>query len=277
MPAFGVPFAGQKFDASGVVQVPGSDSVVFVDDSRPFEVLMMSVDESGRQVGAIRPVRIGAGVDSPEGITTDGTHFYVVGSQAEPRKGPRNALARFTLDPNTGTASSVTVIADFRAWLISKLPELRSVAFLEDDEGGIKVEGIAWDPNKKRLLLALRSPLINGHALIVPLKMIDAAGLFAAANLEIDGGRPLQVFLGESGLRDIQFDARLNAFLLISVQNIKRGASALWEWDGSSAQARQRAQLDSAMEPDGITQVKTGSQEFIFIVGDESRYLRLDY
>jgi hypothetical protein len=181
------------------------------------------------------------------------------------------------MDQNSQSATNVSVIPNFRAWLIGKLPELKPLALLEGDEGGVKVEGIAWDAKGKRLLLGLRSPVINGHALIVPLKLRDAAGPFTAENLEIEGGQPIRVFLKESGICDIQFDPKLNTFLLISRQNIRRGTFSLWEWDGTSSQAKERMQLDSTMQPDGITQVKTADQEFMFIVGDESRYLRVDY
>jgi hypothetical protein len=38
---------------------------------------------------------------------------------------------------------------------------------------GLNVEGVAWDRQKRRLLLGLRSPVVNGHALVVPLKLRD--------------------------------------------------------------------------------------------------------
>ncbi|MEW6212530.1 MAG: DUF3616 domain-containing protein [Acidobacteriota bacterium] len=274
----GVPFLGQKFEASGVVHLPGTDTVVFVDDSREFEVFMMQINDAGQQVGAVRSVRLGAGIEDLEGITYDGTYFYVVGSQSEPEKGAANAIARFTMDQNSLAVSNLSVIPNFRSLLLSRVAEFRGTSHLEGDDGGLNIEGIAWDPEGKRLMLGLRSPILNGQALILPVGLRDAGGPFTADNLQLDA-RPIPLFLEQSGIRDIQYDSRLKSFLLISgaPENVRRGIFAVWEWDGRSSQPRQRALLDSRMKPEGITQAKVGDRDFIFIVCDENRYVRLDY
>jgi hypothetical protein len=127
-------------------------------------------------------------------------------------------------------------------------------------------------------MLGLRSPILNGQALILPVAFRDASGPFTADNLQFDA-RPIPLFLEQSGIRDIQYDSRLKSFLLISgaPENVRRGIFAVWEWDGRSSQPRQRALLDSRMKPEGITQAKVGDKDFIFIVCDENRYVRLDY
>ncbi len=276
---FGVPFLGEKFEASGVVHLPGTDTVVFIDDSRSFEVFTMRINDAGQQVGAVRSVRLGAGIENPEGITFDGTYFYVVGSQSKPKKGAANAIARFTMDQNSQVVSNLAVIPNFRTLLLSRVAELRGVGELEGDDGGLNIEGIAWDPEGKRLMLGLRSPILNGQALILPVGLRDAGGPFTSDNLQLENARPIAVFLEQSGIRDIQYDSRLKTFLLISgaPENVRRGIFAVWEWDGRSGQPRQRALLDSRMKPEGITQARVGDKDFIFIVCDENRYLRLDY
>ncbi|GEM_PF-1508655 len=276
---FGTPFLGEKFEASGVVHLTGTDTVVFIDDSRSFEVFMMRINDAGQQVGQVRSVRLGAGIENPEGITFDGTYFYVVGSQSKPKKGAANAIARFTMDQNSQVVSNLAVIPNFRTLLLSRVAELRGVGELEGDDGGLNIEGIAWDPEGKRLMLGLRSPILNGQALILPVALRDAAAPFTADNLQLESARPIPVFLEQSGIRDIQYDSRLKTFLLISgaPENIKRGIFAVWEWDGRSGQPRQRALLDSRLKPEGITQARVGDKDFIFIVCDENRYMRLDY
>jgi hypothetical protein len=68
-PGAGIPCDGGVYEASGVVQVPGTGGVYFVDDSRPGEILWMALDESGRQSGPIKPIEYGGSVADPEGIT----------------------------------------------------------------------------------------------------------------------------------------------------------------------------------------------------------------
>ncbi|HEY7547781.1 MAG TPA: hypothetical protein VID27_22980, partial [Blastocatellia bacterium] len=137
----GVPvrFWGGKFEASGVVHLPGTDTVVFVDDDRPSEVFLMRINDTGQQVGAVRSIFLGAGIEDPEGITFDGTYFYIVGSQAKPRKGPSNAIARFTMDQNSSAVSNLAIIPNFRSLLLSRVAELRGVGELEGDDGGLNV------------------------------------------------------------------------------------------------------------------------------------------
>ena len=80
-------FQGGVFEASGVVSVPGTDGVLFVNDNRADEIFWMRLDQEGNQVGEIKPIKIGVSVDDPEGITFDGSWFYVVGSQSETKGG----------------------------------------------------------------------------------------------------------------------------------------------------------------------------------------------
>src|SRR4029453_10757217 len=79
-PPTGFEFDGGPFESSGVVSVPGTDAVLFVDDGRVREIYWMQLDGSGRQAGAVKSVPLGIEIDDPEDITTDGKYFYIVGS-----------------------------------------------------------------------------------------------------------------------------------------------------------------------------------------------------
>lgn len=274
----GTPFSGGTFEASGVAHVPGTDGVLFVDDSRPSEVFWMKIDGAGQQGGDIKPVRLGAIVENPEGITSDGSYFYIVGSQANPKNGERNAIARFAFDPNAQTASPAGVIGNLRDLLLSRVPDLKGAGEMKGNQGGLNIEGIAWDPDGKRLLLGLRSPIPNGQAMVVPVKMGDPGGAFSADNMRFEEAKPMLLALGGSGVRDIQYDNRLKSFLVISgaPENVEKGDFILWQWDGKS-QPVQKSVLDQKVKPEGITAASVGGQSFIYIVCDASRYLKLDY
>ena len=91
-------FMGGKFDASGVAAVPGSEGVLFVYNNEEDQVFWMRLDQYGKQVGAITPVELGVSIEDLEGITTDGTYFYVVSSQAKSRENDKEGLVRFKFD-----------------------------------------------------------------------------------------------------------------------------------------------------------------------------------
>jgi hypothetical protein len=128
-------------------------------------------------------------------------------------------------------------------------------------------------------LLGLRSPIPAGNALIVPIKLRDQAGRFSADNLQTEA--PIRLALGGQGIRDLHYDSKLKSFLIISgaPENQRKSDFLLWQWDGSASprQFNQNAVLDREMKPEGIAQVKMGDREWIFIVGDDSRYLNMEY
>src|SRR5262249_53417560 len=104
-------FREGPFEASGVVQVPGADMVLMVDDTRPTEVIAMPIDSQGQQAGPLKAVPIGASVSDMEGITYGDGYFYVTGSQADPKDGNDNAIVRFKFDPTTQTIQGTEIIS----------------------------------------------------------------------------------------------------------------------------------------------------------------------
>lgn len=72
---------------------------------------------------------------------------------------------------------AVETVDGLKKFLADNVVELRGLANTSYKDGGINVEGIAWDAKGGRLLLGLRSPVVDGHALVVPLKQ-DPQGLF---------------------------------------------------------------------------------------------------
>ena len=50
------------------------------------------------------------------------------------------------------------VMPGFRDWLLRHVPSLAAVGQREPDAGRLNVDGLAWDPNTRTLLLGLRGP-----------------------------------------------------------------------------------------------------------------------
>jgi hypothetical protein len=270
-----------------VAEIPGTDSVLFVDDNKPGRVLWMHVDSSGKQKGQIKEIDLGVRVDDPEGITFDGNYFYVMGSQSDPRSGEGNSLVRFVFDPAAGALrGSAEAITDLRRFLIENVPELEGMGNKKEADRGLNIEGIAWDPNpeRARLLLGLRSPVLGEAALLVPVKLRDIRGPFTVDNLQL-AGSTIKLLFGGLGIRDIQYDGRLKSFLIIAgaPEHGTREDFTLWEWNGdldqskAESEPRKEATLDRSMKPEGVTHIGPSNGGFIFIVGDADSYLKLDY
>ncbi|HWP44778.1 MAG TPA: hypothetical protein VNO14_16135 [Blastocatellia bacterium] len=283
-PAMPVAFEGASFESSGVIHVPGTDGVLFIDDGRPSGCYWVQLDGSGQQAGPVRYVSTGADVEDPESITFDGNRFYIMGSQSDPKAGKRNAFIRFDFDPDTSSISDVEKIEDLRSFLLRSVPELRGAGEKAGSEGGLNVEGITWDPRNSVFLLGLRSPMIEGpvyQALVIAIRLKEADGPFALSNIELAEPEPIRLRLGNSGIRDIHYDSRLGTFLIIAgaPKDRERGSFSLWQWGGrrDGGGLREIATLDSRLKPEGITRVEAAGNDFVFMVYDSSSYSSLDY
>ncbi|HEU4596285.1 MAG TPA: DUF3616 domain-containing protein [Pyrinomonadaceae bacterium] len=269
-------FDGGKFDASGVAGVPGTDGVLFVDNGRAGEVLWMSLDQNGRQVGAIKAVGLGVGIEDLEGVTTDGTYFYVVSSQSKPKAIAREGLVRFKFDARSQSVEAVEAIGGLKRFLVENVAELRGEGDRKGKDGGLNIEGLAWDTRRSRLLLGLRSPIVDGHALLVPLRLRDPRGPFSIDNLEVEGSKAIRLSLGGIGIRGIEYDGRANVFRIISgaAEDQDQTDFGLWEWNGDERQPvlRETNRFDPKSKPEGVARVTAGSRDFTLIVFDASGY-----
>lgn len=277
---------GGVFETSGAVWIPDTNTVLLVDDGKPGQLLIMTLDETGRQSGALTSVNLGAQVIDPEAITYDGAAwFYVIGSQGDPNQGAQNGLLRFAWDREArAVRGTPEVIPDLRGFLLSQLPELQGEGEKAGNKGGLNIEGMTWDADNGRLLLGLRGPLINGRAVIVPLKFKDPLGAFTRENLQLASQRTIQLELGGHGIRDLDYIPQLRSYLILSgaPELSEKTDFGLWEWNGDPDQSkpeahpRREAILDEKAKPEGITNVTINGKSFVLIVGDASRYLKLD-
>lgn len=273
-------FAGGTFEASGVAAVPGADGVLFVDNGRAGQVLWMRLDEQGKQVGAIKAVGLGVGIEDLEGITTDGTYFYAVSSQSRPKAIAGEGLVRFKFDARSQSVEAVESISGLKKFLVENVAELRGEGERKGKDGGINIEGLAWDPRGRRLLLGLRSPVADGHALLVPLALRDPRGAFSAANLTVGGSGAIRLSLGGGGVRAVEHDGRAGVFRVISgaTEDQSQTDFGLWEWDGDEKQPRLRetSRFDRKLKPEGVARATVGGRDLLVVTFDAGGYTIMD-
>jgi hypothetical protein len=273
-------FAGGPFEASGVAAVAGADGVLFVDNGKPGQVFWMRLGPGGKQVGEVKAVPIGASIEDIEGITTDGTYFYVVSSQSRPKAIAKEGLVRFKFDAGGERAEGAESVGGLKNFLMENVAELRGEGEKKGKEGGLNIEGLAWDPRGGRLLIGLRSPLADGNALLVPVKLRDPRGAFAAANLEVEGGRAIRLPLGGLGIRGVEYDSQAGVFRIISGATETQTMTdfGLWEWDGDERQPapRQTMKFDRKLKPEGVARARAGGREMTIVVFDAGGYTVMD-
>lgn len=118
-------FSGGTFEASGVAHVPGTDTVLFVDDGRTKEIFLMQLGEDRKQSGPIKRVDIATNIIDLEGITFDGEYFYVVGSQSKSKGADLAGLARFKFDAANQRAVDTQAASGLKKFAQSVLPDYR--------------------------------------------------------------------------------------------------------------------------------------------------------
>jgi hypothetical protein len=263
--------AGGPYEGSGAVQAPGGKGILFVDDGRPDAVLWMEFAADGSPAAPPTAVPIGASVVDPEGITTDGTHVYVVGSQSRGREGDGAGLVRFRFDGARHRARGAETIADLGSILGDKVPALGKAG--NGKKPSLNIEGLAWDAKGGRLLLGLRAPLDSGRAMVVPVKLRDPRGAFSASNVEV--GAPIPLDLGGSGIRGMEADGA-GGFWVIAGGVTGAGTSRLIRWDGNGATGKVVATFPDDLKPEGVAPTKVGGKNVTLVLCDTSRYLLMD-
>jgi hypothetical protein len=278
---------GGIYECSGAVATLDGSGVLFVDDGKFEEIFYMPVNKPGKQAGPVQAVPLGVSVSDPEGITHFGSRYLIVGSLSKLESDSMGGAAVFDFDAASKTVSNVEVLKGLRKFLLENVPELKPWADKTSVEGGLNIEGVAFDPKpeRPRVLLGLRGPLVNGNALVVAIKKRDRQGPLTVENLQLDEPNAIQLNLNGQGIRDIEYDSRLRSFLIISgsPENEKKNDFTLWTWSTDSSQAgglakpEEQAVLNKKFIPEGITPMNIANHEFIFVLGDRNCYAKIDY
>ncbi len=271
------PIAGGEFEISGVAHVSGSNQLLVLDDDTTREIFLVEVGSDSTHLGAAVPVALGADVTDMEGITFDGTYFYVVGSQSKPTGFDGAGLVRFRFDPVSRRVSNVETIGDLKAWLADNVAELQGTA-RETGDHVLNIEALAWDPDGNRLLLGLRAPVVNGQALVVPVKLIDPAGPFSRDNIRADGPA-VRVDLGGDGIRSLEYDPVAKAYRLISGATLNEETSdfRLVEWSGRDrSPVRDISVYSRKLKPEGIANAELHGRPTKVVVFDIGTFTLID-
>lgn len=283
---FGERNGKDEFNASGAVAL-GDGRFLFCDNNTSDALFELALTPEGQQQSPIqrRPLQglSPNAIDDLEGLTLAeaGGRRYVFavsslylkkGKKKEPATVPPSGLLRIAV--NADGSLQAENMAGFRAWLLERAPELASAAGLEPDDGGLNIEGLAWDEKRQALLLGVRTPVPQGKPLLLPVKIKNLSGPWTPDNLELLPPLRLTipVYEGEQGVRSIEFIAERGTFMLVlgKTGDHSDAPFALYEWDGQDAGALKRLPYAFAkkMKPEGLAGGKLGGKPVLLIVDD---------
>ncbi|HKA20768.1 MAG TPA: hypothetical protein VKN18_20970 [Blastocatellia bacterium] len=292
-----IPFAetnGKKpFNASGVAEI-GDGQFLFCDNKIRNALIEFRLDQQGKMSGQfIRRPLSGvdpSAIDDLEGMTIverNSDRFVVATSSFErnhtqkgkkmvPAEGYAGGLLR--ISPGTEKTLKAENIPGFREWLISKYPELKASADLVPDDGGLNIEGLAWDPNRGALLFGLRTPHINNKPAILPVRLKGEGGQWRLEDFEALPAITLQVqSSGSQGIRSLAYAPKLKAFVISlgkATSTVKAPFSIVL-WDGGdqgTVRTLENLRFARGVKIEGLAGATIGGKRSLLLIDDAGGY-----
>jgi hypothetical protein len=286
---FANPDGSGVLNASGVVPA-GPARFVFIDNNNPQALFELNLNPDGTQRGPIVPRQMlgltATALSDPEGIARidmDGAIDLIVASSLSVNSvGPpgtvsaNKGLVRVRYAPDGDLHAQA--MPGFRDWLIAAYPTLAAAARRRPDNRGLNIEGLAWDPSRRALLFGVRSPVTAGRIPVLCVHL-DTDAPWSTAALRV--GPTLFIeksdFVEPQGIRDIEFDAARQEFLVVMGRSIggQNVPFELCTWDGTASAVNvldvtfePPVSSTSPMKPEGVAAFPGDGPRKILIVDD---------
>jgi hypothetical protein len=273
---------GVQYNASGGVPV-GPRRFVFVDNRDSAALYEFALDADGAQVGPIerRPlVGIGQGhLGDPEGLTRvdlNGETFLVAASSLCLTGGKVNdGLVRVRYAPDGDLHAEA--MDGFRSWLLSQDRALDEAGARAPDEGGLNIEGLAWDPGTNALLLGQRGPAEAGRISMIHIPVDVGATAWTTAALSSPTVLLARIPQSQrtQGIRDISYDEQTGDLLILLGRSLSGDDAPfrLCAWTRGSDDVRLiDVKFERKMKPEGVTTFSIGGKRKILVVDDAGGY-----
>ena len=295
--ALGINMFNGVYEPSAVQQLPDGKLLIAEDEpNHAFSII--SIDKTGRFIeDEALDTRVITGfkrrLSDLEALARDDEGFiYALTSHSRTRKGNRSPdrehLMRFKIQD--GNVLGLTSYDNLTQVLETdhKLHDLireRTKAEVSFEE--INIEGMAFDPVKKRLLLGFRDPEFNNMALVAfisnPKDVFERNAqpeFDEVAILDIDGG----------GIRSLNYDPVLKNYVIANEVKDETGQkfSQLWTWSGNPTDEPQKISLPNLQHitnVEAVDSITVNGKPQMILMGDEgnasqkitAKYMLVDY
>lgn len=281
------------FEPSAIQQLPDGRFLVVEDEKQhPLSLVSMASDGQIESLPVEREADNLLGkLDDLEGLALDAAgNIYAITSHSRDGDGnekrARNKLVRFGIEGSRVIAPKV--VTDLKATLTITHPVLAAAAEILDvkTEGGLNIEALEITPVTQHLLIGLRSPLLDGRAIIARIE--NPAALFDAGEAPRVSSELETLDLGGHGMRGMSWIPALNGYLVISGPVAREQVHfRLWFWSGRPHEPARPATLSGLAgfaHAEGVCPAVLEGRQRIMIVSDDgsrqegrfARYLLLD-
>ncbi len=295
--SMGINMFNGVYEPSAVQRLPDGNLLIAEDEpNHAFSII--SIDKTGRFVeDEALDTRVITGfkrrLSDLEALARDDEGFiYALTSHSRTRKGNRSPdrehLMRFKIQD--GNVLGLTSYDNLTQVLETdhKLHDLireRTKAEVSFEE--INIEGMAFDPVKKRLVLGFRDPEFNNMALVAfisnPKDVFERNAkpeFDEVAVIDIDGG----------GIRSLNYDPVLKTYVIANEVKDESGQkfSQLWTWSGNPTDEPQKISLPNLQHitnVEAVDSITVNGKPQMILMGDEgnasqkitAKYMLVDY
>lgn len=277
-----LPLTG-LYEPSAIQQLADGRFLVVEDEqAHPFSLVSLGAD------GTVKSRALTPGwfegndvfwkLDDLEGLTGDAQgYLYALTSHSRNDEGDqkksRDRLVRFRIEGNH--VRDPLVVSGLKPALVAAHPVLAAAALIEDvkSDGGLNIEALEITPDRQRLLVGLRSPLLDGAAILV--SIANPSAIFDAGEAPRLSGGLLTLDLGGQGIRGMAWIASLGGYLLISGPASQADqAFGLWFWSGQPLSPARRVVVPGLQHferAEGLSTAEIDGVAYIVIVSDDGK------
>jgi hypothetical protein len=277
-----LPLTG-LYEPSAIQQLPDGRFLVVEDEqAHPFSLVTLGAD------GTVKSRALTPGwfegkdvfwkLDDLEGLTGDTQgYLYALTSHSRNDEGEqkksRDKLVRFRIEGNR--VRDPLVVSGLKPALVAAHPVLAAAALIEDvkSDGGLNIEALEITPDRQRLLVGFRSPLLDGAAILA--SIANPSAIFDAGESPRLSGGLLTLDLGGQGIRGMAWIASLGGYLLISGPASQADqAFGLWFWSGQPLSPARRVVVPGVQHferAEGLCTAEIDGVAYIVIVSDDGK------
>jgi len=278
-PAF-LPLTG-IYEPSAIQQLPDGRFLV-VEDEKAHPLSLVGIGPDGRVDS--QPLEPGWfdgndsfwKLDDLEGLTLDRSgRVHAITSHSRTGDGDekksREKLVRFRIEGDR--VVDAEVCKGLKPALVAAHPALAAAAAVLDVKaaGGLNIEALEFSPDGRQLLIGLRSPLLDGRAIVATLE--NPAALFESDAPPRIAAPLATLDLAGNGIRGMAWIPALAGYLVIAGPVAREQVQfQTWFWSGRADEPPRRVTVPGLAgfeHAEGVSPAVIGGRQGIVLVSDD--------
>ncbi len=263
------------FEPSGATTLPDGKVLIVEDEKSENPIRMLDVQPNGNviEIGNIyinKKIKkiFKKSVEDLEAITSSENIVYAITShslnKSHQRKASREKLIMFTYDD--GKMKDFYIYDSLKEDLFKNYKSFFTNSIFATKD--ISIEGLSMDHKNETLLVGLKSPVIEGKAIIIG---IENAKEVTLGKEKPRFSKPIKLNLNGLGIRGMSYDSTKDGYWIIAGGSNERNFNfQLWFWDRKKSTATFVKNHPYIGYGEGITLINKGSEKSAVLIVEDN-------